>query len=185
MSKDQDMKDYLDEYASEADEDEEEAEEVQARDTESIIEKDIETKIDQIKKDFEEAKRAGASDYLERYKALMEKEKKAFVGEKHFIQASMEHLRDNPEIVREDLLLRVLKALKLGGTRAGANTIKFLGGEMVRKFEGGLYSYTGNDTAVEAKILKRYGKEQHDQDMKKLKALKNTNSKTVEASQQI
>lgn len=167
MSKESDVKDYLDEIGDEADE----AEEVQARDTESFIEKDIETKIDKIKKDFDEAKRTGASDYLERYKALMQKEKAAFVGEKHLIQASMNHLRDNPEIVREDLLLRVLKALKLGGTRAGANTIKFLGGEMVRKFEGGLYSYTGNDTALEARILKKYGKEQHDQDMKKLKAL--------------
>lgn len=157
---DKKVKEYFEEYTDS----------ITARQTEDKVEKDIDKKIADVKKDFEEAKKTGKG-FLESYIVLMQKEKAKFVGERAKLEASMANLRNNPQIVRQDLLLRVLKKLKLGGAIAGPNTVSFLGGEMERKFEGALYQCNAEDPKIETKILKAYGKEQFDQDEKKLTAV--------------
>jgi len=141
-----------------------------ARKPETEIEKDIEKEVELVQKKFKEAKKTG-KNFLERYIELMKKEKQKFVGERAKIEASMAQLRANPEIVRLDLLLRVLNKLKLKGTESGPNAVKFLGGKATRKFEGAIYKLESKDEKLINKILTAYGKEQYDQDEKKLKAL--------------
>jgi len=141
-----------------------------ARKSETKIEKDIDKEVKQVQKEFKEAKKTG-KNFLERYIELMKKEKQKFVGERADIEASMAQLRDNPKVVRLDLLLRVLKKLKLNGIESGPNIVKFLGGEATRKSEGVIYKLESKDEKLINKIRIKYGKEQYDQDEKKLDAL--------------
>jgi hypothetical protein len=139
-------------------------------DAQQKIDQKIDLEIKKLQDDFEAAKKTGKG-YLERYIELMKKEKQKFVGDRVKLEASMTMLKAQPQIVRLDLLLRVLKSLKLGGTVAGANTVKFLGGEMVRAFDGAIYKCNSDDPKLCTKILAKYGVEQYKQDMLKLNAL--------------
>lgn len=146
---------------------------ITGRDTD-IVDKTLKKDLTTLQKEFQEAKETGSSNYLEKLRNLMLKEKKNFETEKPNIERDIEQSKNSNSysLTREDLLFRALHSLKVDGHRKGADTIEFLGGILTRSGgEGSVYTYKGKDDTLYKKIIKKYNQIQYDQDKKKLTAL--------------
>ena len=139
----------------------------------SIVDQLIQKDIEELKSDLEHAKTDGSEHYIERLLAVLLKEKAKFKTQRSLIEKSI--TGKSYQILREDLLLRVLHSLKNDGKRGvsrkhAGEVIRVMGGEFA-KDKNGEYQFFGEDTAFADKVKKRYSKMQHEQDMKKLNAL--------------
>jgi hypothetical protein len=141
-----------------------------ARDiTRDVVDTTLEKDLTELKKDFESAKEKGSPQYIEKLLALFEKEQKKFLAEKPDIEKSIQD--KSFDIVREDLLLRVLhNDLRNDGKRRDAHTIEIMGGKFTRGKAGDVYTFDGDD-AILNKVKKYYSKEQIGQDEMKLNAM--------------
>lgn len=133
------------------------------------VDKTLGLELEQLKQEFEAEKEAGSPQYLEKLLALLSKEHQKFKSERPSIEKS---IKDKSfDIVREDLLFRVLHLVKNDGKRKGANTIVVVGGEFTRPSAGQPYEFKGTDPNLLEKVKKKYSKVQYDQDMAKLRAM--------------